>query len=88
TGTARLETTYGVLEIGEGDYAVVPTGTIHRWIPTGTEQVRALTIEARGHIRPPGRYLSQHGQFLEHAPYCERDLRGPTTPLLADGDNV
>ena len=45
-------------------------------------------IEARGHIRPPRRYLSQTGQFLEHAPYCERDLRGPAGPLLAEGEDV
>ncbi|MAY75568.1 MAG: hypothetical protein CMJ31_12810 [Phycisphaerae bacterium] len=30
------------------------------------------------HIAPPPRYLSkQTSQFLEHAPYCERDLRVP-----------
>ena len=28
------------------------------------------------------------GQFLEHAPYCERDLRGPAEPLLVDGEDV
>jgi homogentisate 1,2-dioxygenase len=41
-------------------------------------------LEARGHIRPPRRYLSPAGQFLEHAPYCERDLRGPEAPLLVE----
>src|SRR4029077_20486392 len=34
---------------------------------------------------PPRRYLSAKGQFLEHAPYCERDLRAPASPLVADG---
>ena len=60
---------------------MIPTGTIHRWVPTGTAS-RAFAIEAAGHIRPPRRYLSQSGQFLEHAPYCERDLRAPDA---ADG---
>jgi homogentisate 1,2-dioxygenase len=32
--------------------------------------------------------LSAHGQFLEHAPYCERDLRGPDGPLTAEGEDV
>src|SRR2546425_1257797 len=73
-GAARFESVYGCLEAGQGDYVVVPRGTIHRWISTGAE---ALVIEARGHIRPPRRYLSQFGQFLEHAPYSERDLRCP-----------
>ena len=37
------------------------------------------------HILPPPRYLSkQTSQFLEHAPYCERDLRLPEMPLTFD----
>jgi homogentisate 1,2-dioxygenase len=48
------------------------------------EPVRALVLEARGHVRPPKRYLSPGGQFLEGSPYCERDLRGPDGPLVLD----
>lgn len=91
-GTARLETTFGALDCGEGDYVVVPTGTTHRWVPLAAgpgadgdaEPVEALVIEARGHVGPPDRYLSRTGQFLEHSPYCERDLHGPGEPLLVD----
>lgn len=37
------------------------------------------------HILPPPGYLSKKtSQFLEHAPYCERDLRIPTLPLTYD----
>ncbi len=37
------------------------------------------------HILPPPRYLSKKtAQFLEHAPYCERDLRVPELPLTFD----
>ncbi|GIH29672.1 homogentisate 1,2-dioxygenase [Acrocarpospora phusangensis] len=86
SGRATFESTYGALEVAEGDYVVIPTGTIHRWVPRGT--VTALVVEAAGHIRPPKRYLSQFGQFLEHAPYSERDLRMPSEPLLADGEDV
>ncbi|WP_242891348.1 homogentisate 1,2-dioxygenase [Actinomadura litoris] len=85
-GRVRLETTYGALDVSEGDYVVIPTGTIHRWIPEGP--VKALVVEARGHVRPPGRYLSRYGQFLEHAPYSERDLRGPLEPVLVEGGEV
>ena len=87
TGSARFESVYGAINAAAGDYVVVPRGTIHRWIPGG-EPVQALVIEARGHIRPPRRYLSQYGQFLEHAPYSERDLRGPDGPLVAAGEDV
>lgn len=86
SGSARFESVYGSIEAGAGDYVIVPRGTIHRWRPAGG--AHALVVEARGHIRPPRRYLSQYGQFLEHAPYSERDLRGPEGPLLADGEDV
>jgi homogentisate 1,2-dioxygenase len=46
-----------------------------------------LVIETRNasHIAPPPRYLSkQTSQFLEHAPYCERDLRLPELPMTFD----
>ncbi len=92
-GRARLESVYGSIDAGPGDYVLVPTGTVHRWVPLSPAEgepshVQALVVEARGHIRPPRRYLSPSGQFLEHAPYCERDLRGPQGPLLAEGRDV
>jgi homogentisate 1,2-dioxygenase len=54
---------------------------------TALPSPRFLVIEtANGsHIAPPPRYLSkQTSQFLEHAPYCERDLRLPGVPLTFD----
>ena len=88
SGRVTFESVYGVIEASTGDYVSVPRGTIHRWIPRPPEAVHALVIEARGHIRPPKRYLSDTGQFLEHAPYSERDLRGVAGPLLAQGEDV
>jgi homogentisate 1,2-dioxygenase len=87
SGAATFESVYGTIEAGAGDYVVVPRGTIHRWLPAEAG-LHALVVEARGHIRPPRRYLSQNGQFLEHAPYCERDLRGPEGPRRSDGEDV
>lgn len=86
-GTARLESTFGALELTAGDYVIVPTSVIFRVVPTGGP-ARLLVIEATGHIGPPKRYLSVRGQFLEHAPYCERDLRAPAEPLRQDGTGV
>jgi homogentisate 1,2-dioxygenase len=87
-GAARIESTFGVLDAAEGDYVIIPTSIIHRIVPVGDAPLRMLVIEATGHIGPPRRYLSARGQFLEHAPYCERDVRGPAEPLLADGTDV
>jgi homogentisate 1,2-dioxygenase len=91
-GSATVETVFGALAVGQGDYVVLPRATTHRWIPTGSpdsmEPLRTYAIEANSHITPPKRYLSRYGQFLEHSPYCERDLRGPAEPLLAEGTDV
>ncbi|HZK37099.1 MAG TPA: cupin domain-containing protein, partial [Aeromicrobium sp.] len=87
-GTAVVETVFGVLEVGAGDYVILPRATNHRWVTTGDDPLRAYCIEANSHISPPKRYLSRYGQLLEHAPYCERDLRTPTEPFLSDEDNV
>jgi homogentisate 1,2-dioxygenase len=84
SGAADLETTFGILALDEGDYAVIPCSTTHRLVPKGDPPVRALIFEAGGHVRIPRRYLSEEGQILEHAPYCERDLRGPSGPLVVD----
>jgi homogentisate 1,2-dioxygenase len=87
-GSAIVETTFGALEVSQGDYVILPRTTTHRWIPTGTEPLRTYAIEANSHIAPPKRYLSRYGQLLEHAPFCERDLRAPAEPLIAEGSDV
>jgi homogentisate 1,2-dioxygenase len=84
SGQATVETVFGALTARQGDYVLLPRATTHRWVPTGDGPLRAYVIEANGHIAPPKRYLSRYGQFLEHSPYCERDLHGPTEPLVVD----
>ncbi len=88
SGAGTLETVFGTLEVGQGDYVIIPRATTHRWVPTGEEPLRAYCIEANSHITPVKRFLSKYGQLLEHAPYCERDLRAPSGPLLVDGTDV
>jgi len=84
-GAAKLETVFGALDVSAGDYVVIPAGTTHRWVPR--VPMRALVVEAAGHVAPPRKFLTAGGQFLEHAPYGERDLRAPSEPLLsADHD--
>ena len=87
-GAGVVETVYGALEVGEGDYTLLPTSTTYRVVPRGADPLRLLVIEATGHVGPPRRYLSPRGQFLEHAPYCERDVRGPEEPLQVDATDV
>lgn len=87
-GSATLRSVFGDLPVTAGDYVVIPAGVTHQWVPD-EGGVRALTIESRGHIRPPRRYLSAAGQFLEAAPYRERDLRVPQDlpePMQGEAD--
>ena len=86
-GGGRLESSFGVLEVAPGDYVVIPAGTTHRWRP-GPEGMRALVLEAAGHVTIPAKYLSGRGQLLEGAPFSERDLRGPDAPFTEEGEEV
>jgi homogentisate 1,2-dioxygenase len=88
SGGGTVETMFGTLPVREGDYVVIPRGTVHRWLPDPGAPLRTFVIEAATHIRPPHKYLSRHGQLLEHAPYCERDLHGPRELIEADGTGV
>ena len=88
SGAGIVETSYGVLTVSAGDYVVIPTSTTHRVLPSGPDPLRLFIIEAFGHVGPPRRYLSPRGQFLEHSPWCERDIRGPEELHEVDGTDV
>ena len=85
-GEATVETVFGVVPVTAGDYVVIPRSTTHRWVVPESSTVELLVVEARGHVRPPHRYLSPSGQFIEQAPYCERDIRGPAGPHVAGAE--
>jgi homogentisate 1,2-dioxygenase len=82
-GGGVLESQFGNLTYREGDYLVIPRGIIHRLVPGAGPQVH-LVIESRGHLRTPKRYRNQHGQLLEHSPFCERDIRAPAELVVHD----
>jgi homogentisate 1,2-dioxygenase len=77
-GTGVVETMLGDMSYQAGDYVIIPRGITHRW-KIGDKPPRMLVIESAGQIRPPSRYVNEVGQYLEHSPYCERDIRRPTT---------
>jgi homogentisate 1,2-dioxygenase len=83
-GTGLLESQMGDMPYRAGDYVVIPRGIIHRWRLDGVNH-RLLVIESAGPVRPPTRYCNEQGQFLEHSPYCERDIRRPETLVARDG---
>lgn len=75
-GSGVLKSLYGEIDFGYGDYLVIPRGTIYQLHFNGAEN-RLFIVESFSPIRYPKRYVSKWGQLLEHAPYCERDIRTP-----------
>jgi homogentisate 1,2-dioxygenase len=74
-GEGRIESLFGTLPFRHGDYLVIPIGTTYRLVTSGPATL--LVFEMRGNIETPRRYRNEHGQLLEHSPYCERDIRVP-----------
>lgn len=88
SGYGILESALGRIPVGPGDFVVVPTSTVHRWIPAPDGPLRILVLEAAGQIGPPAQHVAANGQFLGNAPYRDQDLRAPGEPLLVDGSDV
>jgi homogentisate 1,2-dioxygenase len=76
-GSGTLKTGFGKIKFSYGDYLVVPRGTIYQ-IQFDDENNRLFITESFSPIRFPKRYQNQFGQLMEHAPYCERDIRRPS----------
>ncbi len=75
-GTGKLRTMLGNLDFKYGDYLLIPRGIIYK-IDFDTEDNRLFIVESRRPIYTPKRYRNWFGQLLEHAPFCERDIRQP-----------
>ncbi|MFM2361412.1 MAG: hypothetical protein RLZZ316_314 [Bacteroidota bacterium] len=75
-GDGVVKTQYGQLPFSYGDYIVLPRGTIYQ-IEFVTNKNRLFIVESFTPLRYPKRYMSKYGQLMEHAPYCERDIRTP-----------
>ena len=75
-GTGTLRTFIGNIQFKEGDYLVIPRGTIYK-INFDTNENRHFIVESYNPVYTPKRYRNYFGQLLEHSPYCERDLRFP-----------
>ena len=75
-GSGFLISQFGKLRVEQGDYVVIPRTTIYKttW---DSGPLRLLVIESAGPVETVKRYRNELGQLLEHAPYCERDIRPP-----------
>jgi len=75
-GEGTLKTLYGNIDFSYGDHIVIPRGVIYQ-LEFKTESNRLFIVESFGPYRFPKRYVNHAGQLLEHAPFCERDIRKP-----------
>ena len=75
-GTGKLRTMLGNLDFQYGDYLVVPRGMIYK-MDFDDEDNRLFIVESHSPVYTPKQYRNWFGQLLEHAPYCERDIRRP-----------
>jgi homogentisate 1,2-dioxygenase len=89
-GQGLLDTVFGPIRYGPGDYLVLPIGTTWRLEPAEGSDQRMLYLECPSEIEPPKRYRNDYGQLLEHSPYGQRDLHAPELrePILEHGDYV
>lgn len=82
-GSGKLLTQYGDLQFAYGDYLIIPRGSIYQ-LQFDNDNNRLFIVESFSPITFPKRYLSKYGQLLEHAPYCERDIRAPQNLVTID----
>ncbi len=75
-GRGVFRSQFGRLPFESGDYINIPYGTTWQ-LQLETPEARFFVIESKSEIEPPKRYRNKFGQLLEHAPYCERDIRVP-----------
>ncbi len=75
-GSGTVHTQYGELPFTYGDYIMLPRGTIYQ-IEFTNDKNRLFIVESFSPMRYPKRYMSRYGQLMEHAPFCERDIRKP-----------
>ena len=77
-GSGHLYSEYGVIEIKQWDYLVIPRGTSYQLKFNDYQNVKLLVIESFSMIEIPKDFRNEYGQMRESAPYCERDIRTPT----------
>ncbi len=75
-GSGTLKTLVGNIRFEYGDYLIIPRGMIYQ-MEFDEEENRIFYVESFSPIRIPKKYRNNFGQLLEHAPYCERDLKLP-----------
>lgn len=88
SGSGQVQTDFGDLDFGVGDYLVLPRGTTCRWI--AHEPVTALVIESATEVTLPDRgMLGRHAQFdpmvMRTPVLCPEERLGPAGGQNTEG---
>jgi homogentisate 1,2-dioxygenase len=84
-GSGACYSQFGKLDLSDGDYLVLPKGTIYQLQFQNPGAVKLLIVESAAPFEIPGKFRNEFGQLMEHAPYSERDFRSPVL-VPPDGD--
>ncbi len=77
-GEGTLKTQLGEIPFGYGDYLVIPRGMIYQ-LEFKDDNNKLFIVQSFSPVYTPKRYRNWFGQLLEHSPFCERDIRPPST---------
>ncbi len=84
-GSGALRSQFGTVPLHEGDYAVIPRGTIHRLDLDDPAGSRLLVIECAGFVDSPTATGRATASSSSRRRTRERDVRGPVELESADG---
>jgi len=76
-GSGILRSDYGDIKLKEYDQIIIPQNTVYTLEFDDYSDVKLLIVESTTSYEIPKHYRNEYGQLEEHAPYEERDFRGP-----------
>ncbi len=76
-GTGMFTSDYGQFRFEPGDQILVPKGIIYQMIYDDFENNKLFIVESDTPYEYPPHYTNDAGQFEEHAPISERDIKVP-----------
>ena len=85
-GGGTLISWFGKLDFNEGDFLVIPRGTLHRFQLKKELTQHWFWVESTTSIVPPEHYRNPTGQLRMDAPYTHRDFKTPVLTHNIDPD--
>jgi homogentisate 1,2-dioxygenase len=76
-GSGMLTSDYGQFRFEPGDQLIIPKGIIYQMIFDNFENNKLFIVESSTPYEYPPHFTNDAGQFEEHAPISERDIKVP-----------